>query len=54
MNKFLTTLDNLYLENRLSAWLWALVIFFSVLLVTLMIRRLIRRQSKRFAETPKV
>jgi small-conductance mechanosensitive channel len=54
MNKFLTTLDNLYLENRLSAWLWALVIFFSVLLVTLMIRRLIRRQSKRLAETPKV
>jgi len=54
MNKFLITLDDLYLENPLSAWLWALLIFFGVLLVTLMIRRLIRRQAKRFAETPKL
>jgi small-conductance mechanosensitive channel len=52
MNLFLITLDDLYLENRLSTWLWALTVTLSVLLVTLMIRRMIRRQAKRFAETP--
>lgn len=54
MNIFLTMLDDLYLDNTLSAWLWALAVGFSVLLVTLTIRRVIRRQSKRLAETPKV
>lgn len=54
MNTFLIMLDNLYLENRLSTWLWALTVSLSVLMLTLMIRRVIRRQSKRLAETPKV
>jgi small-conductance mechanosensitive channel len=54
MNMFLITLDNLYLENRLSTWLWALVVSFSVLLLALIIRRVVRRQAKRLADTPKI
>lgn len=54
MNKFLSTLDDLYLDNHLSTWLWALTTSLGVLLVTLVIRRLVRRQSERLAQTTKV
>lgn len=54
MNALLTTLDNLYLDNALSTWLWALTTGLSVLLLTLVIRRLVRRQSQRMAQTAHV
>lgn len=54
MNKFLSTLDDLYLDNHLSTWLWALTTSLGVLLITLVIRRLLRRQSERMAKTAKV
>jgi small-conductance mechanosensitive channel len=54
MNTFFITLDDLYLENRLSTWLWALMVGCSVLLITLTIRRIIRSHSKRLAATPEV
>lgn len=54
MNSLLNTMDDLYLDNALSAWLWALATTLSVFLVMLLIRRLIRRQSARMAQTDKV
>jgi small-conductance mechanosensitive channel len=54
MNSLLTTLDKLYLDNALSTWLWALTTGLSVLLLTMVVRRFIRRQSERLAQTPKV
>lgn len=54
MNALLTTLDHLYLKNALSTWLWALTVALSVLFVTLLVRRFIRRQSTRLAQTDQV
>jgi small-conductance mechanosensitive channel len=54
MKSLLITLDDLFLDNALSAWLWALATGLSVLLLALFIRRFVRRQSQRLAQTPKV
>ncbi len=54
MSLLLLNLDQLFLNNSLSRWLSAVVVTASVLLVTVIIRRLIRRGYQRFAETVEV
>ena len=54
MNQILNALDELYLDNTLSQWLCALATAAGIWLVTLLIRRLIRRSYRRMTETERV
>ncbi|MGE0115731.1 MAG: mechanosensitive ion channel family protein [Steroidobacteraceae bacterium] len=54
MNAVLATLDDLYLDNALSQWLWALAMAAGVLLTTVLVRRLVRRHYRRMAETEQI
>jgi small-conductance mechanosensitive channel len=54
MNPLLITLDDLYLDNSVSKWLWAIAVAATVLLLTILIRRLVRRNYQRMAQTEQV
>lgn len=54
MNTFLASLDNLYLDNSLTQWLRALGTAAVVMLVTMLIRRVVRRHYKRMSTTSAV
>ncbi len=54
MNPVLEMLDDLYLDNTLSQWLWAFATAATVWLVTWLIRRLVRRHYARMAQTEQV
>ncbi len=54
MNPLLVTLDDLYLDNSVSQWLWAISVATVILLVTTLVRRLVRRNYRRMAQTDRV
>ncbi len=51
---FLDMLDDLYLDNSLGQWLWALATATSICLITLLVRRFIRRHYVRMKATSRV
>ncbi|MGC3981433.1 MAG: mechanosensitive ion channel family protein [Steroidobacteraceae bacterium] len=54
MNSLLAALDDLYLDNTLGQWLWAIGTAVAVLLITVFIRRLVRLHYRRMAETEEI
>lgn len=54
MDAVLLTLDDLYLDNALSQWLWALAIAAGVWLATILIRRSVRHHYRRMAGTEQI
>lgn len=54
MTPILNALDELYLDNTLSQWLWALATAVSIWMATLMLRRFIRGHYAGMAQTERV
>ncbi len=51
MNSVIRTLDQLYLGNTVTQWLWALVAALSLLMISVLIKRLVRSRYQRLAIT---